>query len=49
MHWMSTIVLEGFNDNLETVIVCFKTNSICYNCYNLYLLTYVLLYHAIFY
>jgi len=46
---MSMIVLGGFKDNWEMIIVYFKTNSICYNCYYLYLLTYVFLYHAVFY
>jgi len=46
---MLTIVPGGFKDNWETIIVYFKTNSICYNCYYLYILTYVLLYHSIFY
>ncbi|KAL5172830.1 hypothetical protein HKD37_16G045502 [Glycine soja] len=40
MHWMSMIVLGGFKDNWKTIIAYFKTNSICYNCYYLYLLTY---------
>jgi len=45
------IVLEGFKDNLETVIVYFKTNSISYNCYYLdsFINLRVLLYHTIFY
>jgi len=46
---MSIITLRDFKDNWETIIVYFKTNSICCNCYYLYLLTYVLLYHVIFY
>jgi len=31
------------------VIFYFKINSICYNYYYLYLLAYVLIYHAVFY
>ncbi|KAL5142650.1 hypothetical protein HKD37_09G025793 [Glycine soja] len=40
MHWMSMISLGGFKDNWKMIIVYFKTNSNCYNCYYLYLLTY---------
>ena len=41
---MSTIILGGFKDNWEMITVYFKTNSISYT----HLLTYVLLYHAVF-
>ena len=43
------IVLGGFKDNWEMTIVYFKTNFICYTCYYLYWLSYVLLYHVVFY
>jgi len=48
---MLTIVLGGFKDNWEMVIVYFTTNSISYNCYYLHssINLCVLLYHAIFY
>ena len=48
---MSTMVLGGFKDNWEMVIIYFTTNSTYYNCYYLDLFTNlcVLLYHAVFY
>ena len=50
MHWMSTIILGGFKDNWEILIVYFTTNSISYNCYDLdlFINLCVSLYHAVF-
>ena len=35
IHGISTIILEGFKDNWEMVIIYYKTNSISYNGYYL--------------